>query len=58
LSTSAADLEVLNCSRKPEEAYKMIEALFQGPYCELFACNTRLGLDCWGDEVGKFGGAA
>lgn len=41
-------------SRKPEAMHKSIEALFDGPYCELFARARRPGWDAWGNEVGKF----
>lgn len=41
-------------SRKPDEQYERIETLFDGPYIELFARNTRPGWTSWGNEVGKF----
>lgn len=41
-------------SRKPDRMYEMIETLFDGPYVELFARNTRPGWQSWGNEVGKF----
>jgi N6-adenosine-specific RNA methylase IME4 len=42
-------------SRKPDQMYEDIEALFNGPYLELFARNKRReGWDKWGNEVGKF----
>jgi len=31
-----------------------IEALWPGPYCELFARTSAPSWDCWGNEVGKF----
>jgi N6-adenosine-specific RNA methylase IME4 len=37
-------------SRKPDEAYKRIEALCPGPYLELFARAPRAGWDRWGAE--------
>jgi N6-adenosine-specific RNA methylase IME4 len=37
-------------SRKPDEAYRRIEALVAGPYCELFAKRRWPGWDGWGDE--------
>lgn len=43
-------------SRKPTEIYERIEALFEGPYLELFARTQRPGWDCWGLEVDKFNG--
>jgi len=45
-------------SRKPDAMYEMIEALVEGPYCELFSRTTRPGWDSWGNEVGKFPAAA
>lgn len=39
-------------SRKPDEAYGLIEACSPGPYAELFARGTRPGWDAWGDEAG------
>jgi N6-adenosine-specific RNA methylase IME4 len=41
-------------SRKPDEAYDRIETMFDGPYLELNARQTRPGWSAWGDEVGKF----
>jgi N6-adenosine-specific RNA methylase IME4 len=41
-------------SRKPAEQYERIEALVAGPYCELFARETRPGWTSLGDEVGKY----
>jgi N6-adenosine-specific RNA methylase IME4 len=41
-------------SRKPEQMYEAIEALFEGPYVELFARQRRAGWDAWGNQVGKF----
>lgn len=38
-------------SKKPELVYEMIEAMYTGPYIELFARNTRDGLTSWGNEV-------
>lgn len=43
-------------SRKPEAAYRLIEAMIGGPRLELFARWRRPGWDSWGDEVGKFAG--
>ena len=42
-------------SRKPDEVYRRIERLVGGPYLEMFARQTRLDWDSWGNEVGKFG---
>lgn len=41
-------------SRKPDEQYEMAEALFAGPYLELFSRTRRPGWSHWGNEVGKF----
>lgn len=41
-------------SRKPDEIHNRIEALFDGPYLELFARQKRKGWDCWGNETEKF----
>jgi N6-adenosine-specific RNA methylase IME4 len=40
-----------NHSQKPKEVYEMIEAMYTGPYIELFARNTREGWQSWGNEV-------
>lgn len=42
-------------SRKPEEVYERIEALYDGPRLEMFARSQRPGWDAWGNEVDKFG---
>lgn len=44
-------------SRKPDEAYNRIEALFEGPRVEIFARSERPGWRSWGDEIQKFGGS-
>jgi N6-adenosine-specific RNA methylase IME4 len=41
-------------SRKPDEVRDRIERLVPGPYLEVFARDTRVGWDSWGDEVGCF----
>jgi N6-adenosine-specific RNA methylase IME4 len=41
-------------SRKPDDIYARIERLVPGPYCELFARQTRPGWTCWGNELDKF----
>ena len=41
-------------SRKPDEQYANIEAMYDGPYLELFARQARTGWTSWGDEVGMF----
>jgi N6-adenosine-specific RNA methylase IME4 len=38
-------------SRKPDEAYDIIEACSPGPYIELFARYPRPGWTVWGDEA-------
>ena len=39
-------------SRKPDEAYEMIERMYpELPKIELFARNTRPGWDAWGNEI-------
>jgi N6-adenosine-specific RNA methylase IME4 len=43
-------------SRKPDEAYPRIEALYDGPYLELFARTRRPGWAAWGNETGRFAG--
>ena len=37
-------------SRKPDEAYKRIERLVEGPYLELFATRAWPGWDGWGKD--------
>ena len=41
-------------SRKPDGIHERIERLVAGPYCELFARQSRPGWDVWGNEAGKF----
>jgi N6-adenosine-specific RNA methylase IME4 len=38
-------------SRKPDEAYRRIEQLVNGPYAELFATRPRDGWNSWGDQL-------
>ncbi|MEO0501184.1 MAG: MT-A70 family methyltransferase [Pseudomonadota bacterium] len=45
-------------SRKPDDQYDMAASLSDGPYCELFARQTRPGWDVWGNETDKFEAAA
>ena len=40
-------------SRKPTEAYQVIEDCSPGPYLELFAREEREGWVQWGDELGQ-----
>ena len=41
-------------SRKPDEQYRRIEALYDGPYLELFARQPRPGWAAWGNQTDKF----
>ena len=41
-------------SRKPDEAYKRIMRLYDGPYLEMFARQSWPGWEVWGNEVNKF----
>lgn len=41
-------------SRKPDAMHSMAEALFAGPYLEMFARQRRRGWDTWGNETNKF----
>lgn len=41
-------------SRKPEQVYERIMRLAKGPYLDLFARESRLGWDAWGDQAGLF----
>jgi N6-adenosine-specific RNA methylase IME4 len=55
-STFVTDFEGLSNpvgrhSQKPERFYDIIETLYDGPYCELFARRQRPGWTCVGDEV-------
>jgi N6-adenosine-specific RNA methylase IME4 len=38
-------------SEKPEAFYELVEALYEGPYVELFARRRRLGWESFGDEL-------
>jgi N6-adenosine-specific RNA methylase IME4 len=42
-------------SQKPDHFYDLIEQMFDGPYLELFARQTRPGWSTWGDERFRFG---
>lgn len=48
------DTQIREHSRKPEEMVEIIEALFDGPYLELFARNRRPGWTSWGNQLDKF----
>lgn len=41
-------------SRKPDEQYDRIAALYDGPYVELFAREVRPGWSAFGNELNKF----
>ncbi|MDE1901480.1 MAG: DNA methyltransferase [Alphaproteobacteria bacterium] len=41
-------------SRKPDQMRRDVEALFDGPYLELFAREAARGWDAWGNETEKF----
>lgn len=41
-------------SRKPDEQYQRIQDMYDGPYLELFARQSREGWDAWGNECDKF----
>ncbi len=41
-------------SRKPDEVYKRVEALCEGPYLEIFARSRRDGWFAWGPETDVF----
>jgi len=45
-------------SRKPDEQYARIETMFDGPYVELFARQSRPGWASWGNQSTKFDEAA
>lgn len=46
-------------SRKPEEFYQLVERASPGAArADIFARQWRAGWTGWGDEIGKFGGAA
>lgn len=41
-------------SRKPDQMHADVEALYAGPYAELFARQRRPGWDAWGNDVDRF----
>ncbi|MDQ4421445.1 MT-A70 family methyltransferase [Sphingobium sp. DEHP117] len=45
-------------SRKPDQIYRDIEALWDGPYIDVFGRQQRTGWDVFGNEIDKFGEAA
>lgn len=40
-------------SRKPPHIHEQVEAKIPGPWCEIFARETRAGWAAWGNQVGK-----
>ena len=38
-------------SRKPDEAYGLVEACSPGPYLEVFARGARVGWSAWGNQA-------
>jgi len=49
---SVIEADVQAHSKKPEQAYEIIEALYpEGKYLELFARNQRKGWTSWGNEI-------
>ena len=45
-------------SRKPDALHADVEALYAGPYAELFARSARTGWDVWGNQTDRFEVAA
>lgn len=41
-------------SRKPDDMHRKVEALYAGPYLELFGRQSRPGWTVWGNETAKF----
>ena len=41
-------------SRKPDGQYERIEAMYDGPYLEMFARQERAGWSAWGNQTDKF----
>ncbi len=41
-------------SRKPDEVYARIERLTEGPYLDMFARESRVNWDCWGNQATLF----
>ena len=53
LSSSVIEATRRGHSRKPDEAYEIIERMYpELPKIELFARQTRPGWEAWGNEVG------
>ncbi len=49
---SVFEAPVAEHSRKPDEFYRLVESLADGPYHELFARRSQPGWTCEGDELG------
>lgn len=45
-------------SRKPDDLHRDVEALYSGPYAELFGREQRARWDVWGNQTEKFARAA
>lgn len=45
-------------SRKPDETFTRVQALYGGPYLELFARASRRDWTVWGNQTDKFGEVA
>ncbi len=45
-------------SRKPDQMHSDVEALYAGPYAELFGRQRRPGWDVWGNDVDRFDAAS
>ncbi len=55
ISTTLTDVTRREHSRKPDEAYHLIEGMYpELPKLELFARSCRAGWDAWGNEVERF----
>jgi N6-adenosine-specific RNA methylase IME4 len=50
-STFEAPLPDRRHSAKPDDFYKLVELLCDGPYVELFARRRRVGWQCFGNEL-------
>jgi N6-adenosine-specific RNA methylase IME4 len=51
IETEVIDARLGGHSQKPDEQYARIEALYDGPYLELFARQRWAGWDAWGLEA-------
>lgn len=48
---SVFEAPITRHSEKPEKVYEMIEAMYTGPYIELFARKRRKGWKVWGNQL-------